>query len=74
MDQLLTPPARYNDLMKYSLRSLMMVALVLPPLLAAGWFAVVCFSPMERADERPGTEEEFRQALRKYEKYERSHK
>jgi hypothetical protein len=33
--------------MKYSLRSLMIATVVLPPLLAAGWFA--CTMPTERA-------------------------
>ncbi len=34
----LADASRYNDPMKYSLRSLMVVVLVLPPLLAIGWF------------------------------------
>ncbi|MFN0017359.1 MAG: hypothetical protein ACKVP0_03805 [Pirellulaceae bacterium] len=45
--------------MKYSLRSLMIVVLVLPPLLAGGWFAlcrwhnVTAFRRMQWGDDEP---------------------
>jgi len=60
--------------MKYSLRSLMIVAILAPPLLAVGWGAVSCFIvSRERADTSSGTAEEIDEAIRKYEKYRETH-
>jgi len=60
--------------MKYNLRSLMIAVLVLPPLLAAGWFALPSFLvSRERADTSSGTPEHLVEAIRKYEKYLETH-
>jgi hypothetical protein len=60
--------------MKYSLRSLMVVVLVGPPLLAVGWWVVQsAIAPVERAVFDSGTPAELDEAIRLYDKYLETH-
>ena len=62
--------------MKYSLRSLMIAAILGPPLLAFGWAALratIVPNTVERAEFDSATPEELDEAIRLYEKYLETH-
>ncbi len=52
----------------------MIVAMLLPPVLAVGWVAVCSvMASRERADASPGASEQFDKVIMQYEKYLESH-